>query len=153
MPTLSTNTIDLTNRMELWEGRAPAVDSDGILRNLLFSPRFVTKTASYTVQARETGTVFVTTGAGGAVTFTLPAISSSYPFVFTFINGADQNMTVAAAATGTLVTFNDLAANSIAFSTASEKIGGVVDVWSDGVSLFGVIRTGINHFQTATIAT
>lgn len=153
MPTLSTNTNELTNRMELWEGHAPAVDGDGILRNLIFSPRFITKTASYTVQARETGTVFVTTGATAAVTFTLPAINASYPFVFTFINGADQNMVVATETADTLVTYNDLAADSIAFSTSSEKIGGVVDIWSDGVSVFGVTRMGDPRYQTATIAT
>lgn len=154
MPYLSTNTAGLSNAMDTWEGHAPAVDSDGIVRNFMFSPRFVTKTASYTVLARESGTVFVTTGATAAVVFTLPAIAASYPWVFTFINGADVDMTVATAAANTLVTYNNLStADSIAFSTSSEKIGGVVDVWSNGVSVFGVVRAGDPRYQTATIAT
>lgn len=153
MPVLSTNQSGLTSPMDTWEGRAPAVDADGIVRNFLYSPRFVTKTAAYTVEARETGTVFVTTGATAAVTFTLPAIAAARPWVFTFINGADQNMTVATATADTLVTYNDLTADSIAFSTASEKIGGVVDVWSDGTSAFGVVRVADPRYQTATIAT
>lgn len=153
MPILSTNTQDLTSPPNIHDGHAVAVDSDGIVRNFLFSPRFITKTASYTVQARETGTVFVTTGATAAVVFTLPAISASYPFVFTFINGADVDMTVATGTVDTLVAYNDLAADSIAFSTSSEKIGGVVDIWSNGVSVFGAVRTSDPRYQTATLAT
>jgi hypothetical protein len=142
-----------TNPMKTWEGNAPAVDLDGIVRNFIFSPRFITKTAAYTVQARETGTVFVTTGATAAVTFTLPAIAAAYPYVFTFISGADVAMTVATGTADTLVTYNDLTADSIAFSTSSEIIGGVVDIWCDGVSVFGVARMGDPRYQTATIAT
>lgn len=153
MPQPSTHIQGLTNAMSLYKNFAPQVDEDGIVRNFQFSPRFITKTASYTVEARETGTVFVTTGATAAVVFTLPAIAAAYPWVFTFINGADQNMTVATATADTLVTYNDLTADSIAFSTASEKIGGVVDVWSDGVSAFGVVRVGDPRYQTASITT
>ena len=154
MPTLSTNTNGLTNRMELWEGHAPAVDSDGILRNLIFSPRFINKTASYTVTANETGTVFSTTGATAAVVFTLPAIAAAYPFIFTFISGADVDMTVTAAAANTLVSYNNLTTgDSIAFSTASEKIGGWIDVVCNGTTLFAVVRSGDPRYQTATIVT
>jgi hypothetical protein len=153
MPYLSTDTAELTNRMELWNGHAPAVDGDGLIRNLLFSHRYITKVAAYTVQARESGTVFVTTGATTAIVFTLPAIAAARPWNFTFINGADVDMTVATAAVDTLVTYADLTADSIAFSTSSEKIGGVVDMWSDGVSVFGATRMGDPRYQTATIAT
>lgn len=155
MPTPSTHISGLSSSMSLWNGVAPNVDADGILRNLIFSHRYVTKAASYTVLYQETGTVFVTTGATAAVTFTLPAITagSSAGWNFTFISGADQTMTVATATADTFVVYNDLTADSIAFSTSSEKIGGVVDVWCNGTSVFGAVRTADPRYQTATIAT
>ena len=139
--------------MNLNKAFSPMVDTDGVLRNFIFSPRFATKTAAYTVTAKESGTVFVTTGATAAVAFTLPAIDSSRPWVFTFISGADVDMTVATATADTMVVYNDLTADSIAFSTSSEKIGGVIDIWSDGVSVFGAVRSADPRYQTATIAT
>lgn len=154
MPTLSTETTELTNRMELWEGHSPAVDADGILRNLIFSHRYITKTASYTVTANETGTVFDTSGATAAVVFTLPAIASARPWNFSFANLSDVDMTVAAAAVNTLITYNNLStADSVAFSTSSEKIGGVVDVYCNGSKLWAVARMGDPRYQTLTITT
>lgn len=138
--------------MGLAKNKSPEVDVNGIVRNFIYSPRFATKTSAYTVTAKETGTIFVTTGATAAVTFTLPAISDG-PWVFSFISGADVAMTVAAGTADTMVTYNDLAADSIAFSTSSEIIGGMVDVFCDGTTLFGVTRMGDPRYQTATIAT
>jgi hypothetical protein len=116
------------------------------------APRMEAKTADYTCTLADSGTVFHTTGATAAVNFTLPAINGN-PFRFLFINGADQNMTVTANAADTIVTYNDLAADSVAFSTASEKIGGVVEVWCDGTTLFVLPRAADGRYQTATIAT
>ena len=79
----------------------------------------VAKTASYTVTAAESGTLFTTTGATGAVEFTLP--SKAAGLHFWFFNTVDQNMTVTADAVDTIVTFNDAAADSVATSTSSEK--------------------------------
>jgi hypothetical protein len=110
------------------------------------------KTADYTVTAADSGTIFHTTGATAAVNFTLPAIGTG-PFHFLFINGADQNMTVTAATADTAVTYNDLAADSVAFSTASELIGGTIEVWCDGTTLFVLARPADGRYQTATIAT
>lgn len=109
------------------------------------------KTASYTVVKEDSGTLFHTTGATAAVVFTLPKISEG-PFYFMFINGADQDMTVTAGTADTAVTFNDLAADSVAFSTSSEKIGGTVEVICDGTTLFVLPRLA-SEAQTVTIAT
>lgn len=109
------------------------------------------KTASYTCTKYDSGTIFHTTGATAAVNFTLPQISDG-PFYFLFVNGADQNLTVTAATADTAVTFNDLAADSVAFSTASEKIGGVIEVICDGTTLFVLPRLA-SEAQTVTIAT
>ncbi len=115
------------------------------------APIMVAKTADYTVVAADSGSVFHTTGATAAVNFTLPKISDG-PFHFLFINGADQNMTVTAETADTAVTYNDLAADSVAFSTSSEKIGGAIEVWCDGTTLFVLARPA-SIYQTITIAT
>lgn len=147
MPTLITN----QTTMDTWNGHAPALDADGILRNLCWSPRYVTKTASYTVLARETGTWFLTTGATAAVTFTLPAISDG-PYIFHFVAVADVGMVVASAAADTLLTFNDAAADSVAFSTASEIMGSLVIAGCDGTTVFAITPI-VSDLQTVTVAT
>lgn len=120
-------------------------------RNGLPDVKMEAKTASYTCVAADSGTIFHTTGATAAVVFTLPQISTG-PFWFRFINGADVDMTITSAVADTEVTFNDLAADSVAFSTSSEKIGGMVDVYCDGTTLF-VIPNLASEGQTVTIAT
>jgi hypothetical protein len=109
------------------------------------------KTASYTCTKQDSGTIFHTTGATAAVTFTLPQISDG-PFYFLFICGADIGMTVTAATADTAVTFNDLAADSVAFSTSSEMIGAQIEVICDGTTLFVLPRLA-SEAQTVTIAT
>jgi len=91
----------------------------------------VAKTANYSATTADTGTMFTTTGATGAVTFTLPAVSGRAGVWYEFMNTVDQTMTVTAPA-NTLVAFNNATATSIAFSTASEKIGSGVRVFCDG---------------------
>src|SRR5688572_30730061 len=109
------------------------------------------KTAAYTCTKYDSGTIFHTTGATAAVTFTLPQISDG-PFYFLFVCGADIGMTITAATADTAVTFNDLAADSVAFSTASEMIGASVEVICDGTTLFVLPRLA-SEAQTVTIAT
>lgn len=109
------------------------------------------KTAAYQVTKEDSGTIFHTTGATAAVTFTLPPISDG-PFYFLFICGADIGMTVAAKVADTAVTFNDLAADSVAFSTSAEMIGAQIEVICDGTTLFVLPRLA-SEAQTVTIAT
>jgi hypothetical protein len=116
------------------------------------SPRMMeAKTASYTCTKYDSGTIFHTTGATAAVVFTLPQIADG-PFWFLFISGADVSMTITSAVADTEVTFNDLAADSVAFSTSSEIIGGSVEVYCDGTTLFVLPRLA-SEAQTVTIAT
>jgi hypothetical protein len=105
------------------------------------------KTADYTVVAADNGTHFTTKGAAGAVIFTLPAIGAGYRFRFTA--EADQNMTVTAPA-NKLVTFNNLTATSVAFSTAGNKIGASVEIVSnsDGTK-FIALPHGANTMTVA----
>lgn len=137
--------------MDTWKGRAPALDNDLILRNLIWSPRFVAKTANYTVTAKETGTWFLTTGVTAAITFTLPPISDG-PFIFFFVAVADFAMNVAAETVDTLLTFNDAAADKVAFSTSSEIMGGLVIAGCDGTTVFALTPISA-HTQTSTVTT
>jgi hypothetical protein len=136
-----------TNSMPDHLGIRPGLNEYGQLKSTAWYPRIVAKTAAYTVKASESGTVFTTTGATGAVVFTLPAATDG-PFHFTFINGAAQDMTVAGTS---IITYNNAAAASVAFTTGSEEIGGSVEAWSDGVSTFVAARIA-SEAQTATVA-
>ena len=107
----------------------------------------IAKTSNYTVKAAESGAIFTTTGATGAVTFTLPSKASG--LMYRFINTVDQNMTIVADVHDTMLTFNDVAADSVAFSTASEKIGACVDVICDGTKWI-VIQQCTNTMTVAT---
>lgn len=82
--------------------------------------REVSKAADYVVVASDAGTLFTATA---AVNFTLPALAAGLG-PLEFLNLADSNMTVTSAAGDDIVWDNDAAADSLAFSTASHKIGG-----------------------------
>ena len=112
----------------------------------------VAKTADYTVVAADNNKIFTTRGAAGAVNFTLPALARGLRF--TFFNEAGQNMTVTAGTADTMVVFNDLAADSIAFSTAAELIGGAITVVAnDNASKWLTFVNLGAETQTPTIAT
>lgn len=91
----------------------PALDPGQVVR---------VRTTDLTVTYAMNGYQFITTGATGAVKFTLPA-NPYLGLVYDFINGADQNMTVEAATADTITVKNNLTADSVVFSTGSEKIG------------------------------
>ena len=137
--------------MNTIEGNRPMLDAYGRIATISYTPKIVAKTAAYTVVAADSGTIFTTVGATAAVTFTLPAISTG-PWAFKFICGADVGMTVAAATADTMLTMNDAAADSIAFNTTAERIGGTVEVYCDGTTLIGLARMA-TEAQTPTIAT
>ena len=140
-----------TNAMGSYLGMAAPIDVNGVIPNIAYYPRIVAKTASYTVLRTESGTYFTTTGATAAINFTLPAISTG-PWIFEFFNGADQNLTVTSGTADTIVTFNDLTADSVAFSTSAEKIGGHIIAFTDGTTLFVVAHPSMVN-QHVTIAT
>lgn len=82
----------------------PVMDcGDGVVRAATGVNKVpVAKTASYTIKHSEAGTTFTNRGAGGAVTFTLPATdTTNYPNKritgarFRFVKHADQNLIIA----------------------------------------------------------
>lgn len=113
--------------------------------------RVMAKTANYTVLEADNNTLFTNRGATGGVTFTLPA-TPKLGLRYGFYVVADQDLKVAAGTGDTLVTFNDAAADSVAFQTASEKIGGYFEVIGDGTGWL-VISHLAAEAQTITVAT
>jgi len=111
----------------------------------------VAKTTDYTVTAADHDTLFTTRGAAGAVNFTLPTTALA-GLRYRFIAVADQNLTVTAGTADTMVTANDAAADSVAFSTSSEKIGGSFEVFGDGTSWLVVTHIPQDG-HTITVAT
>jgi hypothetical protein len=111
------------------------------------------KTSSYTVvMPADSGKLLTTTGASGAVTFTLPTPAASIKGAHIYLfNTVDQNMVVGCATNDKIVTLNDAAADSVTFSTSSEKIGAAVHAVCDG-SLWLVMDKSENSI-TSTIAT
>lgn len=93
--------------------------------------KVVAKTGDYTVLEADNGTMFTTTGATGAVEFTLPA-TAKLGLHYRFYNTVDQNLTVTAGTADTMVALNDTAADSVALSTAAHKTGSGFDVIGDG---------------------
>lgn len=141
---------ELSNPMPQFQGLAPGLNSTGSIPALAWTPRIVAKTAAYTVLPEESGTIFTTTGATTAITFTLPAIADG-PWYFEFYAGADVNLVVAAETADTAVSFNNLTADSVSVATASEIIGGGIKAFCDGTTLFVVGMPSMSHAQTITV--
>lgn len=126
--------------------------------------RVVSKTADYTVLSPATsagdasGTIFTNRAAAGAVIFTLPAPTLALAGVYyEFLGIVAQNITVQTATVDTLVVVNDVAADSLAISTASQKIGSVIRAVCDGTQwiAYGTAigaggDTGTNTYTVAT---
>lgn len=122
---LSSSSYKLVARKQM-QGSGVLLDDDipGLGRYMGLPVSEKAKTADYTVVAADHGTLFTTLGAAGAVNFTLPALATNAGFCAEFLALADQNMTVTSAEGDNIVWDNDLSADSLAFSTATHKIGG-----------------------------
>ena len=110
----------------------------------------IAKTGDYSVTEADNDTLFTNTGAAGAVNFTLDADGHTKKGLrYGFYVTADQNVTITSGTADKMYTFNDAAADSVAFSTSSQKIGGYVEVYSDGAGWI-VIHSGANTLTVAT---
>jgi len=110
---------------------------------LLTSP----KTTNYTVLTTDAGTHFTAEGAG-AINFTLPATPTK-DMAFWFTNLVDQNMVITAGTADTIITFNDIAADSVALQTSSQKIGGSFKVIGTGTKWLFI--PNVYDGQTVTV--
>jgi len=137
--------------MKTFMGRGAAVGQYGQIESMQWFPKFITTIVDRTLTAAESGSFIVNTAATEAeIILTLPAIADG-PWIFFCLNSADVTLTVTAETADTLITFNNLAADGIAYSTSSEKIGGAFMVCSDGTSAWAVPMGVGGHIQTATV--
>lgn len=126
----------------------PAQSRQGGVR---YEQKIVAKTASYTITASESGTLFTNRGATAAITFTLP-LNSTCPIGtwFEFYGISATGYTVASNPSDTIVTKNDAAADSITMTTTSLIIGAAVRVVWDGT---GWLEYNQSVGPTYTVAT
>lgn len=138
--------------MPTMDGNKPALNASGQISLMQWTPRIVALTGTaQTLTAAQSGTIFHNVGLTADHVLTLPAISTG-PFYFKVVQGAGYKITVTAATADTIITFNDAAADSVTFSTASEIIGGHYEVMCDGTNLF-VLPILASEAQTVTVAT
>ncbi len=110
---------------------------------------FVTKTANYQVLATDNLASFDNEGAAGPVTFTLPPILNGYSF--NFRGRAAQNLIVASSEGANMEALNNLVANSVAFQTGSQIVGGEFQVFSTP-DLKWIVRNLSAGTNTVTVA-
>jgi hypothetical protein len=125
-PVVAGQLIGLDNLARAQMSKAFLFDDD-VVGNRLAPPLWVSKGANYTVLPADRGTVFQ--AITGAVTFTLPAILPGY--WFKFVNTVAATMQVSSAEGTNMTVYNNASASSIAFSTAGQQIGAVVDVYTN----------------------
>lgn len=118
--------------------------------------RIAIKSTNYTVVAADNGTQFQAITADA--TFTLPALKAGLEFEF--LRVSDHNLVVASAEGDNIIVGNDDSADSISWSTASNKIGARVRV--RGAYVNGTLKWlaevlaapfGTGAFLTQTLAT
>jgi hypothetical protein len=112
--------------------------------------RFQTKTANYPVVAADNFSIFDNTGALGAVTFTLPPIANGY--YFGFRGAANQNLIVASTEGANVIALNNLVANSVAFQTGGQIIGGVFHVYSNALGTKWIVEAPSAGVTAVTVA-
>ena len=130
----------------LWDASASKLSVEGAAH---FALEVGAKTAAYTVTTADFSQVFTNRGDVDSITFTLPAASGNSGAWVEFVCVADQEFVVAAQA-GELVTFNNAAATSITFTTATEHIGAAVRTVCDGTSWLALIMA--EETQSFTVA-
>lgn len=120
----------------------------------LFLPRHrkrQIKAADYTVVAADDGDLFLATT--GAVTFTL--LTKANGLSFEFLQTTDNNMVIASAGSADdILTIHDAGADTITFSTASQKIGSRIRVMCVYVDTAGALKWIVENLggTTMTIA-
>lgn len=113
--------------------------------------KIVTKTSNYSIVAADNFTQFDNATAGAAVTFTLPPIANGYMFGFRAV--AAQNLIVASFEGDNIVALNDDAADSVAFQTGSQIIGGGFVLYSNPAATRWYMQNTSAGSNTITVTT
>ena len=104
--------------------------------------------AAYTFVAEDTGTFFKCTA---ALTLTLPAVSAAFKGCHLWVFVAADVTVVIAATADEMITFNDVDADQITWSTSSEKTGAAAHIICDGTAWMIMLMT--EETQTTTVTT
>lgn len=89
----------------------------------------VAKATDYTVVAADNNRIFTNLGAAALVTFTLPAIAKGLRY--RFYSEDNDGIKITAATADTLVVHNDVAADTVAFSTTGRNIGAAFEIFAN----------------------
>jgi len=136
------------NAMARAQMRGRFIFDDDYVNKGSFYPwvRHLAKTANYTVVAADNGTLLHNASAVGAVTFTLPTLAAGLFYGFSV--QADQTVTVTSAAGDDMIVPNDLSADSVAFSTGGDKVGGMVAVYSNLAATKWIVEKRCSNAMT-----
>jgi hypothetical protein len=89
------------------------------------NPELVVETGTtLTIGPGDAGKVFCNVGAAGNIAYTVGSAATFRPGDQIWVLSAAAGTTTVSFTSGQLIAFNDVAANSVALSTASEIIGG-----------------------------
>lgn len=114
----------------------------------------VNTTANITLTSFDIGKTITNVGASGTVTVTLPTPASCKDGDdIIVLSCADQTLTVASGTADTLITLNDIAADSVSLQTAGEKAGGGFIFTCVGGSAKWHVLVLCEETQTVTVAT
>jgi hypothetical protein len=111
---------------------------------------FASKAAAYQILASDNFTIFDNTGAVGSVVLTLPPIANGYCFGVRV--QADQTLILASSEGANMIALNNAVANSVAFSTGSQKIGGAFMVYSNPAGTKWIVINESAGSNTITVA-
>ena len=137
------------SHMKVHMGKTPGLDSNDYIDDIAFKFNILNKTADYTILAKESGSIFTNVGITADIEFTLPTKADG--LIYWFYNCVDFELKVTSDVADTMAAFNDAAADSLAFTTASEHIGNGMMVFSDGTSWFSAVLIA-GAAATATVA-
>lgn len=134
-------------------GSVPHTDDVGMAYIIKLSTALAAHTISTSIH--PPGSIILCGGFSSQATVTLPAVKDGLEYMFYVDAACASGQTVIAApTTGTLVVFNDVAADSITLGQASgAAIGGGVHVFSNGTKWFtnGLISLSSAAAATATM--
>ena len=142
------HTDEFLARRQLW-GMGCILDDDTNGQKAGAQTRYIEKITDYTVVAADNGTVFTSTTAD--TNYTLPTLAAGLEFEF--VQTADFELAVTSAAGDDIIGGNDVAGDSITFTTASEQIGARVKFKSVyvGTTLKWLYEQKIVNFSTDNV--
>jgi hypothetical protein len=106
---------------------------------------FITLVDDYSALVADSGAIFLATTKNINITLPAPVVGLHYMFYVL----ADFTLTVTADAADTMITFNDVQADSVAFAGAGELMGGCIQIMCDGTSWIALALTQ-KHTLTVT---